>query len=46
MDVVWLDYDSGIIGGPVLEDMRIVLERARLGSILIVTLNAHIGRSR
>lgn len=44
MDIVWLDYDSDIIDSSVLADLYLVLERARPGSILIVTLNADIKR--
>lgn len=41
--IMWLDYDTGL-EGPVLRDAELVLEKVPVGSVFIVTLNAHNGR--
>ena len=41
--IFWLDYDSGL-EGPCLQDLTYIVENAKAGSIVIVTLNAHKGR--
>lgn len=41
--IVWLDYDSDL-RGPVLEDMATVLQLAAVGTMLLVTVNAHHGQ--
>ena len=41
--LVWLDYDSGLEGS-VLEDISTLCGRARTGSIIVVTVNAHRDR--
>ncbi len=38
--VIWLDHDTGLANGPALEDTRIVCEKAPIGSIFILTVNA------
>lgn len=37
--IIWLDHDSGI-EGPVLQDIEIVCNKAKSGSVMIVTINA------
>jgi len=41
--IVWLDYDTGP-EGPALNDVGYLAQRMSPGSILLVTLNAHVGR--
>lgn len=41
--IIWLDYDSDL-HGPVLEDCRIVCGEAKSGSVLLVTLSAHVNQ--
>ncbi len=38
--IAWLDHETGL-DGPVLEDVRIVCENAKNGSVLLVTVNAN-----
>ena len=38
--LVWLDYDTSL-DGPVLTDLATLCQRAPVGSVLIVTINAH-----
>lgn len=41
--IVWLDYEDGL-DGPMLEDIKVVCESAKSGTVLIVTANASLGR--
>lgn len=41
--VIWLDYDTGP-EGPVLEDVEFIVNHAKAGTILLITLNAHRDR--
>lgn len=38
--LIWLDYDTSL-DGPVLQDIETLCQRARTGSLVIVTINAH-----
>ena len=38
--LVWLDYTASL-DGPVLKDLATLCQRAKTGSVLIVTINAH-----
>ena len=40
--LVWLDYDTSL-DGPVLRDLATLCQRVPLGSVLMVTINAHKG---
>lgn len=42
--IVWLDYDSGPENPAVFEDSATVASKINAGSILMVTVNAHMGR--
>lgn len=41
--IIWLDYEDGL-DGPVLDDIKIVCQMAKSGTILIVTANASLSR--
>lgn len=41
--LVWLDYDTGL-EGPILRDIELIAAGAKVGTILLVTLNAHKDR--
>lgn len=42
--IVWLDYDCGPENSAVFEDSAMVASKISPGSILMVTVNAHMGR--
>lgn len=42
--IIWLDYDSGPENPAVFEDSATVASKISIGSILMVTINAHMGR--
>lgn len=41
--IVWLDYDTGL-DGPVLEDATLVCQKAKSGSVFLVTINSNYKR--
>lgn len=43
--IIWMDYDSNL-SGPVLDDIRHLTSDAAVGSILIVSVNAHVCQVR
>lgn len=42
--IAWLDYDGDLVGSSALEDVALLCSTVKSGSILLVTLNAHVGQ--
>lgn len=42
-NLIWLDYDTGL-EGPMLQDLELIATKAKVGTIFMVTLNAHRDR--
>jgi len=40
-NLIWLDYDSNLVDGPIIRDIEILCSESKVGNILIFTLNAH-----